>query len=109
MVNNEHHRVSSFVSGLQSDIKNQVQLQSSGYLSDAITWATTIEEQNNEEFKQMSRRTSWEQSRNTYRGRWVTKIKEIEYAEQTTKKNTNPYNRPTLANVLGLDKVDIYP
>lgn len=59
---NQHYLVARYIGGLHSDTKEQLALQSIGYLNEAISTAKTIEEQiNNRYKKQYSHRTTWEQ------------------------------------------------
>ena len=44
LAENVHHLIARFVGGLQSDIKEKVELQPLGFLTDTITLVTAIEE-----------------------------------------------------------------
>ena len=57
---NEQHQVARFVGGLRFDIKEKVRLQPFRFLSEAISFAETVEEMIAIRSKNLNRRSAWE-------------------------------------------------
>ena len=58
----ENHLIARFIGGLRPDIKEKVNLQSLGFLTDVIALAETVEEMNEQQSKRFTQRNRWEAS-----------------------------------------------
>lgn len=56
----KHQQIATYVNRLRQDIQEKVKVQPMGYLTDAVTLATKIEEQNKRRLtKQSVKKLSW--------------------------------------------------
>ncbi|XP_038895789.1 uncharacterized protein LOC120083956 [Benincasa hispida] len=116
LMENEQPLVARFVGGLRMDIKEKVKLQPFHLLSEAISFAETIEKVNEIRSKNSSRRTAWEASASRKVNAAnktsdlpnpppLTKIKERKNQEGAEEKK-NPYYGPSLVPTLLTPKED---